>query len=55
MKLAVLVNGDTTAILETDGLDGAAEDFIGQEVTVTIQDENGNQEKIQATLTEILD
>lgn len=55
MKINVIVNCDTTAVLDTDGLDSDTENFIGQEVTVTIKDENGNFEKIQAILTEILD
>jgi hypothetical protein len=51
----VIINGDTTATIDTDGIEGNLMEFIGERLDATIHDENGNHEKVYGILTEILD
>lgn len=45
MKIKVLIDGDTTGILDDETLDSPADFFIGQMVSVTVEDENEDGKK----------
>ena len=48
----VVVDGDTTGTLETSSQ--PAENFLGETVTITAKDENGNPVRVTGILTEVL-
>ena len=45
----IIINDDTTATVERDSCE------VGQTITTTIRDENGNQISVTGVVTEILD
>lgn len=49
MKQHIIINDDTTATVDRDSVE------VGQKITVVIHDENGMEEEITGTVTEILD
>ena len=51
----VVVDGDTTGTLDLSSVDyQPAENFLGETVTITAKDENGNPVRVTGILTEVL-
>jgi len=52
--IKVLLEDGTVGILDTDTIDSAAENFIGEEIDVHLHDENEFLIKVSGILKEIL-